>query len=334
MSFWPGCGHCFHLGRYQAMIDTQSRIFSFYQAAKRHLFLDDTLWLRDLVERHRPCLDYIKLKHHEKIISHSLDNSDRAINVFVVGEGNFGKSSLINAIIEGSVAKVDFLPTTWCLHRYLFGQPEAVVFYTDGTAVRVSHAEAQQRLQAEETRQRENKAYQSGLFQIDWFYDNYPRLASFIIVDTPGLFQVNNQWMQRSIEEFYYRADAVLWVFDATKINRENSYQALRQISRFAKKTIGVINKWDSISAESYERILTQAEAAFGQYVQSFQPVSARRALEAVEAGDDRKMEMSLLPDLLEKVNRLFLANYEVWKNISLYNTACLVFAAYISHPS
>ena len=64
-------------------------------------------------------------------------------------------------------------------------------------------------------------SYISQLCQVDWYYSQYPVLNKFVLVDTPGLFQVRLDRIKKSIEEYYYQADAVLWLFDATKINRE-----------------------------------------------------------------------------------------------------------------
>ena len=45
-----------------------------------------------------PLLDHPKLRHHTDIIQERLDSFSRPISIFVVGEGKFGKSTLINAL--------------------------------------------------------------------------------------------------------------------------------------------------------------------------------------------------------------------------------------------
>jgi predicted GTPase len=258
-------------------------VYQFYQSVKEYFFIQNTKWLVRLINEHDDCLNHKKLRHQKTELNYWVDNLDKPIKIFVVGEGNFGKSTLINAIIQGAVAPVNFLPTTWCIHRYLPGENRAELYYAGGEKVQATIEEARECITAEEKRQKNDPSYISQLCQVDWYYSQYPVLNKFVLVDTPGLFQVRLDRIKKSIEEYYYQADAVLWLFDATKINRENSYKALRQVSRFSKKIIGVINKWDMVSAGSQERILRQAQDSFGEYVPIFQPVSAKQAWLAVE---------------------------------------------------
>lgn len=111
------------------------------------------------------------------------------------------------------------------------------------------------------------------------------------------------------------------------KLTGKNSYKALRQVSRFSKKIIGVINKWDMVSAGSQERILRQAQDSFGEYVPIFQPVSAKQAWLAVEKQQSGLYEESLVPKLLERVKHVFLTNCELGRNINLYYSSRQVFA-------
>ncbi|PSH02764.1 MAG: hypothetical protein CXZ00_15680 [Acidobacteria bacterium] len=45
--------------------------------------------------------------------------SDQPFEVFVVGEGNFGKSTLVNALVGQQISKVDFRPETRSFLRYI-----------------------------------------------------------------------------------------------------------------------------------------------------------------------------------------------------------------------
>lgn len=302
-------------------------VYQFYQSVKEYFFIQNTKWLVRLINEHDDCLNHKKLRHQKTELNYWVDNLDKPIKIFVVGEGNFGKSTLINAIIQGAVAPVNFLPTTWCIHRYLPGENRAELYYAGGEKVQATIEEARECITAEEKRQKNGPSYISQLCQVDWYYSQYPVLNKFVLVDTPGLFQVRLDRIKKSIEEYYYQADAVLWLFDATKINRENSYKALRQVSRFSKKIIGVINKWDMVSAGSQERILRQAQDSFGEYVPIFQPVSAKQAWLAVEKQQSGLYEESLVPKLLERVKHVFLTNCELGRNINLYYSSRQVFA-------
>lgn len=284
-----------------------------FEATIDYFFNIETNWLKESIQEEVRFFDDPKLSHQKKILTHYSNQKDTRLNIFVVGEGNYGKSTLINSLVKDEIAKVHFLPTTWCIHRYLFGFPKASVVSSKSIET-MSHADAKRLLNSEEDKSRSNKAYDSPLKQIDWYYDNYPILKKIILVDTPGLAQLRTVLSENSIEDFYYKADCVLWILDATKINSESSLTSIKQVSRYSKKILGVINKWDRISEESRPTVMKIAQDTFGDYVIDFQPVSAL-------LGTKNNLTESNIPELLIKIENLFMKESRKLITIQMYNT-------------
>jgi predicted GTPase len=309
-----------------------SQIFELYNFTKKQFFESDTEWLYRIVEDRLEVFEYNKLKHHQEIINYFLNSRNQIINVFIVGEGNFGKSTLINSIVKGNVAKIDFLPSTWCIHRYLFGRDKAVVYLAGNEARELTREEAKNFLDEEEKKTKENKAYVSPVLQVDWYYSEYEVLQRFVLVDTPGLAQLRAVMSDRSIEEYYYKADCVLWLIDAGRINSESTYKNINQVSRFTKKIIGVINKWDSLTKNVSEeqklevqaRALEQANKIYGPYFSCLQPVSAKLACDNLLNKDSYCA--SRIPELIRNIEVIFLKNNVMDKNIHFYHTIRLAF--------
>jgi hypothetical protein len=46
-------------------------------------------------------------------------SQDRPFELFIVGEGNFGKSTLLNALLGEVASRIDSLPETRCFLRYI-----------------------------------------------------------------------------------------------------------------------------------------------------------------------------------------------------------------------
>lgn len=294
-------------------------IYSFYRNSKKYFFDQNTDWLNRLASEREMVFDHDKLKHHQKIFHHYLSNNNQKVNIFIIGEGNYGKSTLINAIVKGNLAKINFLPTTWCVQRYLYGDQKAKIYSYPDKVEELSIKEAQILFDEEEKKCLSNKAYSPLVYQIDWFYTEYPILDTFTIVDTPGLAQLRTILSDRSIEEYYYKADCVLWLLDAGRVNSESTYKFISQVSRFSKKIIGVINKWDTKSDEAKPRILHEANKYFAEYFSTIVPVSAKIGYDNL--GDEQKYNESQLPILLDKIHELFLKNERLNKNIQFYYT-------------
>lgn len=205
--------------------------------------------------------------------------------LFVIGMGNYGKSTLINSVVGGRVAAMDTLPKTWKIDVFSAQLPknQVRVRYLTGeeklTTIRKARAllakeEAlrklsERRVEGEYNRRvgalktveekvelrtllRRQFLYVSSVSEVHWPCPASPLLERFDIVDTPGLVQVLQQEVLDDLRTFYHKADGVLWMLDATTISALHSKQliddldeSLGKVGGYTDNIIAVLNRVD-----------------------------------------------------------------------------------------
>lgn len=325
----------------------------------RNLFLDrglvggitsDVGWGAFVRNQILPLLIHPKLKHHESILREGFARAGDPISVFVVGEGNFGKSTLVNSLLGLGVeiAKSDFLPLTWHITRYTPAEAESrfEIHYepTDGSASRLestveatcSIAEIERgvirfsSLKDLETvvTEEENARRQSGAASAIWqvvqsVKKSETGIHALELVDSPGISQVRvGTATGESIEDFYHRADVVLWLFAADKTNSRETRHSLESMSRYGKPIIGVVNRADLIPAGQRSQVLNDVKHQFSGLLQEVVLLSARDAFTATANGNNEKLQQSGLPELRNAIFQLAEHSGQRTKALSLYNTS------------
>jgi hypothetical protein len=77
-------------------------------------------WLGHAADRLRLRYDGVKTTREFQSVLHSFAEIERKpFEIFVVGEGNFGKSTILNALLGQELSKVAFLPETRCFLRFV-----------------------------------------------------------------------------------------------------------------------------------------------------------------------------------------------------------------------
>lgn len=209
-------------------------------------------------------------EHHERILDRQRD-SRLGLVVMVVGEGNFGKSSLVNALCGKEVAPVAIIPKTFKIDVHRKAElDEAHIRYLGSTVIEiVSHAEARERSeQAERAAKRGEKV---DLAEIIWHHRDIAIPDGLAIVDTPGIsqalggsaksvsltqvlgstFEVDEVWAQ-----WFHRADIVLWGFSANKMQSSETKNALDgALKLFEKHIVPIATKADVISRDRWPEI-------------------------------------------------------------------------------
>lgn len=247
--------------------------------------------------------------------------------LFVVGMGNYGKSTLLNALLGQSLAEMDVLPKTWKVDIFSADVPEnqAEIRHGDGSVRRVDLAAAHQIVAAEEAkveagedaaerefrkrragldpvqsrelRQRlyEDFAYRSPIVEVRWPCPETPFSRQFDLVDTPGLFQRNAAGIEQTLKEHYHRADGVLWLLDATAIAagqtkklRAEMDEWLDAVGGRVENMIGVLNRIDLVRTADDPEAKAVRQAAAEIYGGEFKEIVAVSARDALQAALER----------------------------------------------
>ncbi len=193
----------------------------------------------------------------------------------IAGEGNFGKSSLINSLAGREIAPVSIIPLTWKvdIYRNTKDAESAEIRYVgkDGYE-KVGIDEAKTICNAEEDRIRNSQGAKANIVEVIWNRNNLAFGSDICLVDTPGLEQaglgveiesdrlVSGLGSVYSIDEvwhyYYHKADIVLWVFDACKMESKGTYKSIDTLTKLQNKYITAIaTKADKINKERWPEI-------------------------------------------------------------------------------
>ncbi len=189
--------------------------------------------------------------------------------LFVVGSGNAGKSSTVNALLGTEVAKVEACACTWRIDVFaprgagtqlldingerLTGPTEDLrkIVSDDEAAREASEIKVQElfrdrRKNVDRTAWKELKEqlrrdslHHSPWIEAQWGVVEQSQLSGIWLVDTPGLHQedpLGGEGSQRReavdgrAREYYQKADGVLWVLDASVLASAGARDAVDQV--------------------------------------------------------------------------------------------------------
>lgn len=247
-------------------------------------------------------------------------DASRPFMLFVVGVGNAGKSSLINAMAGQAVAPRSVQPLTWKIDAYeAAGSPGATLRWADGRETEHTLDEAKQLCADEEANAEAADArgelYTGAIIEARWRVAGTRLPPNVQIVDTPGLHQIRSNLRDDPNAEayrplvggsddliglaqvYFHRADAVLWVFDATNLD-DISGNAVDDLEFYDRDQYAVINKVDALGGVSPAEAIDYARTRVGAHFDRFFALSAKQACKDPETGG--------LPELLEFVRSQF----------------------------
>jgi GTPase SAR1 family protein len=164
----------------------------------------------------------------------------RPLTIAIMGEFSSGKSTFINALLGEAVAPMGVLPTTSTINLFRRGPSgSARVHYRDGSISTVARDEVHTFLQhlddLEASRIRHMEIERTG-----------PRLGDAAVVDTPGL-NALDAFHERVTREFVEEADAIIWIFSATRGGAASEGSALKSLCADGRQVLGVLNKVDTL---------------------------------------------------------------------------------------
>lgn len=233
----------------------------------------------------RKVVDAFDLTEH----ADRLDDRDRDASLgllaMVIGAGNFGKSSLVNAICGKSIAPVSVIPKTFKIDVFTSGESNTASVRRFGQALPFHCSQEKARaIEAEEER-RKGLEGEPPLAEIIWRCEGLELPHGISIVDTPGIsqalkgssrgvsltkvlgntFEVDEVWAR-----WFHRADVVIWAFCANKLEDSDTRIALEgALELFDKPVIPVATKADLISIERWDQIRERFDRQFGELLAS-----------------------------------------------------------------
>ncbi len=209
---------------------------------------------------------------------------EERFSLVVLGEFNHGKSTFINALLGEALLPTGITPTTAVLTHVRFGEKKtAEAVLESGARKKVDPAKLSEWLTVD-AEPREPVSHVEIAHPSPFLRDQ------ITVVDTPGVNDINEQRAEITYG-YVPRADAVLFLLDATQILSDSERQFLEQrILRSSRdRLVFVVTKADLLDDAELDQALAFARKHLGAIVAepAIFPVSAKKAI----AGEDGRME-------------------------------------------
>ena len=293
-----------------------------------------------------------------KIILKSLEELKNPFLLFVMGSGKYGKSTLINALIKEKILKTRDIPNTWKLDILIGSDKERVEIefedevkffvYKDGILfleceeknIKNSKKEIKNKIRnvkkeknisiydlKQYKRELENKyLYKSKVKEVKYYIKKVGILKDFIIVDTPGLNQSLLKNTTERMNNYYKRADGVIWVLDAKNIVSKSNLDMIDEINKNCIKSINkniicVVNKIDEIHNEKdLKKIKDKVKNLYSNYFLDIIFLSSKQAIDGYESKNYELVNLSKIDYLINSIDKNFKKNSEQTQINSKYS--------------
>jgi GTPase Era involved in 16S rRNA processing len=288
-------------------------------------------------------LKYIENRIYENI--ESIKELEEPFLLFIMGSGNYGKSTLINTLLKQNIVKSNDIPNTWKLDLFTKSKSEKMeITYKDNTKITKNLQDGNEFLKKEEENfkqskikiakivsnykkinratiselkeyksQQENKhLYKSDIVQIKYYLKKGEILRDFIIVDTPGLNQTLLKNTLNRMKEYYIKSDGVIWLIDAQNIVSKENNKLVDEINKMdrlhnnKKNIIAVVNKMDVISKDNIAKIRRKANEIYKDKFSDIVYISAKEAIEGILNNNDDLVYKSSINILYKSIEENF----------------------------
>ena len=285
-------------------------------------------------------VSYIENEIKENI--KSIKELENPFLLFIMGSGNYGKSTLINALLQEKVIETSDIPNTWKLDLFTKSDNEKIkITYNDEREIIKSLSNGKKILKEEEHKFKISKKeiskiilnyknklskeklkelkieqeklhlYKSDIEQIKYYLKNKKILNDFTIVDTPGLNQTLLKNTLNRMKKYYQKSDGVIWLIDAQNIVSKKTNKLIEEINEIdnlhEKKIIGVVNKIDIIKNEKdLERLKEKVNKIYSNKFNDIVYISARDALDGLVNKDNDLIDKSNINKLYKSIERNF----------------------------
>ena len=285
-------------------------------------------------------VSYIEQKIKEN--TKSIKELENPFLLFIMGSGNYGKSTLINALLQEKVIETSDIPNTWKLDLFIKSDNEKVeITYNDEREIIKSLSNGKKILKEEEDKFKISKKeiskkiltyknklskdklkefkieqerlhlYKSDINQIKYYLKNKKILNDFTIVDTPGLNQTLLKNTVKRMNKYYQKSDGVIWLIDAQNIVSKETNKLIEEINKIdnlhEKKIIGVVNKIDIIKNDNdLERLKEKVNEIYNNKFNDIVYISARDALDGIVNKDKYLIDKSNINNLYKSIESNF----------------------------
>ena len=216
-----------------------------------------------------------------------LDALDAPLDVAILGEFNAGKSTLVNALVGEVIVPTGVLPTTAHIDVLRFGPRRAAQLHLhSGEIEEIALRDVKGRV----------KRDAGSIHHIEYLYP-HPTLRRVNFWDTPGFNALDDEH-ERQAAEALDRAEAIVWVLDATQALAETELTHLERIHNASERLVVVINKIDRLGASEVDEVVEHVGRALsaigcvGVYpISALAAVEAKTGRDAQDSGDDSGLD-------------------------------------------
>uniref|UniRef100_UPI002729B4E8 dynamin family protein n=1 Tax=Romboutsia ilealis TaxID=1115758 RepID=UPI002729B4E8 len=272
----------------------------------------------------------------------SIKELENPFLLFIMGSGNYGKSTLINALLQEKVIETSDIPNTWKVDLFIKSDNEKVeITYNDEREIIKSLSSGKKILKEEEDKFKISKKeiskkilnyknklskdklkefkmeqeklylYKSDIDQIKYYLNNKKILNDFTIVDTPGLNQTLLKNTIKRMNTYYQKSDGIIWLIDAQNIVSKETNKLIEEINKIdnlhEKNIIGVVNKIDIIKNDKdLERLKEKVNEIYNNKFNDIVYISARDALDGIINKDKYLINKSNINSLYKSIDKNF----------------------------
>ena len=254
-----------------------------------------------LTQALKSALGLLGKEQYSQLRSEAISLCDYVTNpvyqIAVFAPFNYGKSTLLNALLGSRTLPIDLIPTTGAAIRVSYGEElQTRIILTDGTEIRSRGTEILQRYALLD----EQRCMRSDVASIDIFYP-HPFLQTGVeLLDLPGT--NDRQAQDELVRDRLLTADLVVQVLDARKLMTLGERENLRDwlLDRGITTVVFVVNFLNLLEAdeqkEVHHRLRFVAESFRSQLppgVSNLYRVDALPALRARLKGDGAAAQIS-----------------------------------------